>query len=509
MLLPLLWSAALLAGLLLLVLVLIDPVWALYVAVLSVPLQEHIYLPGGLTCTQGAVLLATGAWGLQILAYPERRVYGGRVLLGLLALVFALALATSTTPYNQTLGFKETARWLIVIVIYLLALNSIVRPHISSHTDAKTQRLNVVHTKHNAAYDWRVMGLVFCLIFTTFFEAVVGLWQFVTGTGPPGFLILDEAFARSFGTIGQPNSFAGYLNMGWPLAFALACGAAWMVWIHYVQYWVRLQPVPHYKLNALLGYFALLSIAGVAAGIVLAALMTSLSRGGWLGAMGAGGAMFLALVVGLQRQQRQRIGRWLGIAGVCGILLFPMANVGFLPDILVERISSITRNLRLFDARTVEVTEETFAVVERMSHLQAGWSMFLDHPVTGVGPGNYSIAYEGRGLFEQAPYAFDPWYASRGHAHNYYLHIAAEAGIIGAFAYALLLIVLVVQAFATLRTPQHWFLRSIAVGCCGIMGSVAVHNLFENLHVLNMGVQLGAVWGLLAALEIRQQTESS
>jgi hypothetical protein len=30
---------------------------------------------------------------------------------------------------------------------------------------------------------------------------------------------------------------------------------------------------------------------------------------------------------------------------------------------------------------------------------------------------------------------------------------------------------------------------------------VAAHNLFENLHVLNLGLQLGAVWGLLVCVE--------
>jgi hypothetical protein len=43
--------------------------------------------------------------------------------------------------------------------------------------------------------------------------------------------------------------------------------------------------------------------------------------------------------------------------------------------------------------------------------------------------------------------------------------------------------------------------RSVAVGCAGVVTAVAVHNIFENLHVLNMGLQLGTVWALLVAAE--------
>jgi O-antigen ligase len=162
--------------------------------------------------------------------------------------------------------------------------------------------------------------------------------------------------------------------------------------------------------------------------------------------------------------------------------------------------------VRLFDVRTVQPKPENFSVVERMAQLQSAWAMVRDHPLTGVGPGSYTLAYEGRAFPLQAqPYAFHPWYFSRGHAHNYYLQISAEAGLIGLFAYLLLLGLLVVQAVATLRTVQRmpgWFWHSVAAGGCGIIATVAIHNLLENLHVLNMGVQLGALWGLLAAVEL-------
>lgn len=35
------------------------------------------------------------------------------------------------------------------------------------------------------------------------------------------------------------------------------------------------------------------------------------------------------------------------------------------------------------------------------------------------------------------------------------------------------------------------------MACLGVVAAVAIHNLFENLHVLSMGVQLSTVWALL------------
>jgi O-antigen ligase len=208
-----------------------------------------------------------------------------------------------------------------------------------------------------------------------------------------------------------------------------------------------------------------------------------------------------AIVVFRNATARRSFWRWGSVALAGGGLLLVAGSAGMLPDTLTNRVASIARNIRLFDVRSVQVTPENFAVVERMSHLQAAYAMVLHHPLTGVGAGNYTNAYEGSERFRAVAYALHPWYTSQGHAHNSYLHIAAETGLGGLAAYLALLVLLGYQAWKTLRRVDHWFFCSVATGCCGIIGSVAVHNLFENLHVLNMGVQLGAVWGLLSVLE--------
>jgi O-antigen ligase len=461
-------------------LALIDPAFGLFWAVLSVPAQELVHLPGGLSYTQAAMLVAVSAWGLRVLAHPEQRIAWGGLLPLWAALLWALLLATSFTPYSRTEAFKETLRWAEAFLVWLLAVNTIKKP-------------------------WHIAGLVACLLLAPAANAAFGLIQFASGDGPPSFRIAaGSPFVRAYGTIGAPNSFAGYLNMAWPLALALAIGSTWWAWRRTTND-QRLRepqnrrtaepqnhpegtrprtenrnPQPPTGFSILNSQFLVLG-SWLLLGLLVAALVASFSRGGWVGAV----IGLLAMTIALGRPTA----RWVvGMLGA-GALLLAIGGAGLLPQPIVTRLASLTRSVSIFDASSVQVTDENFAVVERMAQLQAGWRMFAAHPLVGVGPGNYNAAY--------SDFAVIPWYASRGHAHNYYLHMAAEAGAAGALAYLALLAGISIQALTALRNTNEIFRRSIAVGCCGIIAATVGHNLFENLHVLSMGVQLAAVWGLV------------
>lgn len=450
-LLPLPLAVLLVVGVIAVVLALIDPIWAVCWAILSVPIQEVVQLPGGLTVTQATLLLAASTWLLRVLASPERWVRWGPLGLPLAGLLTSLVLSTALTPYSPVEGIKETLRWAWVALVYLLVINSV-------------------------SHRWQIALVVACLLVAPTAEALVGLWQFVTATGPPSFGIAGGRFMRAYGTIGQPNSFAGYMNMAWPLAAALAVrggsGAG----------------------GAAARRYGALGTAVV----LLAALGASFSRGGWVG--GLGGMLALAAVWLLNRRAGRSTYEAQGriIAGVAGgvalVLLVALLNsVGLLPASVASRLDSITSNLRIFDVRGVVVTPQNFAVVERMAHIQAGWGMVEAYPLLGVGPGNFTPAYP--------DFSIPPWVISQGHAHNYYLHIAAESGVVGGVAYLLLLVAVARLGLQAVHRASDHFCYLIALGGCGMMGAVAVHNLFENLHVLNLPLQLGAVWGLLAVVQ--------
>ena len=177
--------------------------------------------------------------------------------------------------------------------------------------------------------------------------------------------------------------------------------------------------------------------------------------------------------------------------GAVGIAL---ARAGALPASYVERWAVLLENFWVFDARTVDATPANWAVVERMAHWQAGWAMALDHPLVGVGPGNYEAAYP--------DYYVGSWREPLGHAHNYYVNTFAEQGIVG----LLTLVGFVTAIFARLWWGQaralrlgSSFDRKLFIGALGTAVAFSVHNTFDNMFVHGIGVQFGLILGIIEA----------
>ena len=67
---------------------------------------------------------------------------------------------------------------------------------------------------------WLIAGLLVAGIG----QALLGLVQFVTQSGPEAFVLLGR-FMRAYGTFRQPNPYAGYLGLVAPFAISLALWA--------------------------------------------------------------------------------------------------------------------------------------------------------------------------------------------------------------------------------------------------------------------------------------------
>lgn len=117
--------------------------------------------------------------------------------------------------------------------------------------------------------------------------------------------------------------------------------------------------------------------------------------------------------------------------------------------------------------------------------------MFAAHPLLGVGIGNYGAAYP----------AYHPrgWYASLDHAHNYYINIAAEAGVFGLTAYALWLGSALWYSYASARLEHDRAWRALLLGVLGGLVTTSVHNLFDVLYVHGMTALLGLLFALIPA----------
>jgi O-antigen ligase len=127
-----------------------------------------------------------------------------------------------------------------------------------------------------------------------------------------------------------------------------------------------------------------------------------------------------------------------------------------------------------------------YAAVERAAQFKAGVAMWQSAPVLGIGPGSYTRVYP--------EFARKGWLISRGHAHNAYVQIAAEQGIIGLLAYLGLWVMQWRRAWRT--THLGGVARWVAIAACGTMAAVAVHECFEYLQVNYLPLHTAAVVAL-------------
>jgi O-antigen ligase len=117
--------------------------------------------------------------------------------------------------------------------------------------------------------------------------------------------------------------------------------------------------------------------------------------------------------------------------------------------------------------------------------------MWGEHPWLGVGAGNYEVVYD--------RYALPLWPLPLGHAHNYYLNIAAEAGILGLGTYLLLWLAALVAAWRATRRTAGWS-WGVALGVLGVLVHLSVHNVFDNLYVHGMYLHVAILLGILCPL---------
>ena len=408
-------------------------VWAALAVSLGAILETRAGdLPAG--PADAAALLLVGIWGVRLATRRETRLVVPGVALAVAPLVVVLTLE-STLAASLAIAGKATLRWLELGAVALATAN-------------------VLRDVRKA---WIAIGAI-AMAATA--QSALGAIQFVTRWGPPSFAI--GPFLRAHGTFGQPNPFGGYLAMCVPLLVVVT-----------MMGWRVLPMVPR------------LALAGASA-LTLAAIGMSLSRGAWIGLMAA------AVVIALAWSRRAALVA--GAAGLAGAGALIASGTGVLPESVQLRLAPALAYLRVFDARGVVPTPDTFAIVERMAHWQAAAEMFVDHPLLGVGPGHYVPTYPDYAIL---PY----WREPLGHAHNVYLNVAAESGLIGLIGFVGMLAIWWLLWVRTVRRPWPdgtWLARATAIGVGGCLTAAMAHNLFDNLFVHGLNVHVGLLLGLLA-----------
>lgn len=323
--------------------------------------------------------------------------------------------------------------------------------------------------------------LVFTLVLAGSVQAIVGIYQFFGGSGADHLRILDGTHFRAFGSFGQPNPFGAFMGMTLPLAIMSIWGYLHRLWDmrHALSHSQRADAYPD-VINTL-GWLIFYGSAGA---LIVAGLVFSWSRGAWMGA----GASLVVMLFLIPKKSLRRI-----MLTLAAIALFIGAwSQGIIPTAIASRMVGFVDELTtITDVRGVYITDENYAVTERIAHWQVAQWIAEDYPWTGAGFGNYAVAYP--------QYALLAWQNPLGHAHNYYLNLLAEVGIVGLSAYIIMWLGIVGLTLQTWRCTQG-FERAWVIGLAGVWVYIAVHSLVDKLFVNNMHLQIGSMLGLLAVI---------
>lgn len=415
------------------IIALYSPSSALGLCVASIPVQaigEHRLGPMTLRYTSTMVLSLTVAWIFSRLA--RRRPVRGSWMIAPFVCYVAVLFLSGLAAESPRDWLSELYRWSIALIVLVVAVDAL--------PSARSAR-----------------PALYGIAGGTIAASLFGLYQVVTGIGPQAFNV--GGLIRAYSSFGQPNPFAGYLELSLPLLLGVA--GAWIGHDHAAP-----------RLEWITRSLGLLSVAALSLGLI--ALVVTQSRGGWIGA-----SVGLSVVVWLT-------GGWLRWgAVVLGCILIMVVLATPVGSRVTDRIAGGEITFR----DDVQVTTTNFSARERLAHWRAGIAMAKRHPFLGVGAGNFS-----RHFRDETP--IWRFRVSRGHAHNAYIQAAAQAGLLGLASYLGLLMVVAVRLTLALRRAGQSEYRPLVIGAIGVTVAFCVHNLFDYLHVLSFGIQLSVVWAL-------------
>ncbi|MEM7029531.1 MAG: O-antigen ligase family protein [Chloroflexota bacterium] len=197
------------------------------------------------------------------------------------------------------------------------------------------------------------------------------------------------------------------------------------------------------------------------------------SRGGWLGGICAL-AFFGSMLYGWVR--------WLG-----GITFIGLIITGFSLD--WPFISQIMNS----DASEATTLGGLGALEFRLELWRAGLWGVADFPLTGMGLGTFR---------EVAPIMYPltiPPSVDVAHAHNQFLQIALDLGLLGLIAYLAMWLIIAALLFQVMCRPIDPFIKSVALGISSCFVGYFVYALAD---IVALGAKPGIFWWWLLALSI-------
>ena len=281
----------------------------------------------------------------------------------------------------------------------------------------------------------RLKNITYILFLSSFVLGIDGIYQYFTRKD---FLrhrpvIFEERIYASFAT---PNSFGCYLSV--VISFVIS------------------------RLFRKSGFKPSKAVYGSLFILLFACLVLTVSRGAWFAFLGS--ILFLSIWI-------HSLGVLFMILGIVMVIIQP-----FFHPFIKERLA----NFFIFS--------DTSSMDRKYIWL-AGWKMFISKPWFGVGIGTFMDNFK---KFIAIDYKHTAAYA-----HNCYLQMASEIGIIGLMAFLSMLAVFFYQGIRTLKSQErtfHWYI--LLASLAGILGYCVQMGVDTILYSLDLGMLFWLVLGM-------------
>lgn len=420
--------------------------WLIWVVLgFALPWTSSIRI-GVASVTDIILLLAITIWFVDAVRHERVRLHLSRPAIAALVYCIALYLSAFNAVDSRAAGL-ELIKWLQFTAVLVILPT-------------------MLHPQHHVPW------VVSALLVGATAQALLGIYQFYFMVGPEWFIIQNQ-YMRAYGSFGQPNPFGGYMGLTLPVAIS-------------VLNWFSVRPLRKRRLHwhDITGW----TIARTVVPILGGGLLASWSRGAWLGAVGA--------VLVVMWMSSTRVVRIIAVVVILLILVIGATAplIRLIPPDVLNRFTEIPLQFGWGVSVDSEVTDANFAVLERMAFWFAALRMWEYAPWFGVGPANFDAVY--------STFAIPRWHMSLGHAHNIYLNVLAETGIVGFVAFIWLwgsVISLAVRSYRASRRTNRWQ-AALSVGVLGVVTHLAIHSLFDNLFVQGMFLHLSLWIAILLSL---------
>lgn len=199
-------------------------------------------------------------------------------------------------------------------------------------------------------------------------------------------------------------------------------------------------------------------------------------------------------------------GAWLAVAIVSAVLLiyymFKSKRNLAVSIIFVALISVVLVNNPKFMHRldTIDDFDKYQSNTERILIWQSAWNMFKDHPILGVGLGQYTENYQQKYI---SPQAKEP---KLGHAHNNFMQMLAENGIVGFAGFVTMFgYIIFKNLLAWFKVKNVYALMIVSATVCLLLQGFTEYNV-GNSAVIKM---YWLVLGLLVVLSELYKKETN